>query len=177
METRATIKHLRISARKVRLAADFIKGLDVIEAREQLRFSTKSINRPILKLLNSAIANGEKNHEMDKNNLYIKDVIINEGATLKRFQPRAFGRAGTIRKRSSHVTLVLAEKKPRQIKKKPAKKTKKTEPEKILSYDELKKQAEPEKDRTSFNEQPTENKPGGRFTTFKDKFIRRTGKK
>lgn len=175
METKATLKHTRTSARKIRLGMRFLKGMDVTEAEHQLSFSPKASSRIILKLLNSAVANAVNNHELLKDNLLIKDIIIDEGATLKRFRPRAFGRAGMIRKRSAHVTLILKEKKATAAKKEKKAIVKKPTDQKVVSYDELKK-AEPEKEKTEFQEIKKE-KSTGRFKMIKDKFTRRTGGK
>lgn len=109
MEIKAQAKFVRMSPRKMRLVADLIRGLDAEEAANQLKFLTKAATRPISKLLNSAVANAVNNFKLQKDNLYIKNIIVNEGPTLKRWQPRAFGRATPIRKRSSHVLIVLAE--------------------------------------------------------------------
>ncbi len=110
MEIKAKAKYVRISPRKVRAVLDLIKGLDVVEARNQLMFVKKRAKEPILKVLDSAIANAETNFKIKKDNLYIKRAIAEEGPTLKRFQPRAFGRATPIRKRSTHILIVLEEK-------------------------------------------------------------------
>jgi len=179
MDTRAKIKHLRISAKKVRLATGFLKGMDVEQARHQLRFTTKASARHMLKLLNSAIANAEKNQEQEKDNLFIKDIVVDEGATLKRSQPRAFGRAGAIRKRSSHVTVVLGEKQPSKSKKKKTdKKTEKKEEKKVISYDEMKKQVKPDENKDGYKADTKEStKTSGRFKQIRDKFMRKTGEK
>ena len=122
MEVRAKAKYLHTSPRKIRLVVDAVRGLDVEVALDQLQFINKAATRPVTKLLNSAIANASHNHEIEKNNLYIKEVFVDQGSTLKRWRPRAFGRAAPIRKRTSHITIVLAEKEPT---KKAAKKAKK----------------------------------------------------
>lgn len=106
----AKLNYLRISPRKIRLVADLIRGLDVTEAKHQLRFLTKKGTGPLSKLLNSAVSNAQHNFNLDKNNLYIAKILVNQGPTLKRWRPRAFGRAFPIAKRTSHITLVLEEK-------------------------------------------------------------------
>ncbi len=116
METTAKLRHLRQSPRKVRLVADLIRTLPVERALEQLKFSTKKAAQPITKLLNSAIANAIHNHKMSKDNLFIKEIRVDEGATLKRWRARAMGRAGAIRKRTSHIIITLAEIKASKIK-------------------------------------------------------------
>ncbi len=114
----AKLRHLRISPRKVRLVTDLIRGLDTLKAQEQLKFSSKRAAQPILKLLNSAMANAQHNSGLEKDNLYIAGVLVDPGPTLKRWRARAYGRAAQILKRTSHVTLVLEEKIPSVSKKK-----------------------------------------------------------
>ncbi len=109
--TTAKLNYLRISPRKVRLVANLIKGMAVKDARAQLAFIPQNASRPLLKLLNSAVANAEHNSKLLSDNLYIKTITVNAGPTLKRVQPRAMGRAYVIRKRSSHVNLILDVKK------------------------------------------------------------------
>lgn len=109
MKVTAKLKNLRISARKVRLIAEFIKDQDVLEALDQMDIKVKAGNEEVKGLLQSAIANAENNFGLDKTNLYIFNVIVEEGATLKRWRARAFGRAGAIRKRTSKVILTLEE--------------------------------------------------------------------
>lgn len=107
MEIKAQLRHLRIAPRKVRLVLNLVRGLRVNEAENQLRLMPKRAGEPVLKLLNSAIANAKNNKGIDKENLYIDKIFANEGSTLKRWLPRAFGRATPINKRSSHIMLVL----------------------------------------------------------------------
>ena len=177
MEVVARLNHFRLAPRKARLSVGFLKGLDVVEAQRQLQFLTRAGSRPILKLINSAVANAENNFELNKDNLYIKDIAINEGATLKRFRARAFGRAATIRKRSSHILVVLAEKKPTQAKTKKKKvSTKTSADQKIVSYNEIEKE-KPEEKKPEFQEMKKDKKPLINIKEIKDKFIRRTGQK
>lgn len=112
MQVSAHLRGLRISPRKVRLVASVLKGLDVQEADAQLAYIQKGAVVPIRKLLRSAIANAEHNAKLDRANLFVRQVLVNQGATLKRSQSRAFGRATPIRKRTSHVTIVLDERVP-----------------------------------------------------------------
>jgi large subunit ribosomal protein L22 len=105
---KATAKHVRVSSTKVRQLTRLIQGEHVHEARRILEFSPKGSSLPLLKVLNSAIANAENNDGLDGDNLYVFSAIANQGPTLKRFEPRAQGRAYRIRKRSSHITVVLA---------------------------------------------------------------------
>ncbi|MBI3458811.1 50S ribosomal protein L22 [Candidatus Azambacteria bacterium] len=117
-EVKASLNHLRMAPRKVRLVADLIRGKSIVTAVNQLRFLVKKAGGPILKLLNSAIANA-KNLNLSNENFYIKQIIIDEGPALKRQRPRAMGRSNMIKKRTSHVTLVLnsKEEKDKKIKK------------------------------------------------------------
>ncbi len=107
METKAQLKSLRMSPRKVRLVTDVIRGLQVDEALNQLQFSTKDAALPVKKLLDSAIANAVHNHNMSRESLVVGHTFVNGGAILYRWMPRAMGRATPIRKRTSHITIVL----------------------------------------------------------------------
>lgn len=177
MEVQAQLNHLRMPARKVRLATQFIRGLDVVEAQQQLQFSPRAASRPVLKLLNSALANALKNHELQKDNLFVKNIIINEGTTLKRYRARAFGRAAVIRKRASHITIILGEKKLSAKKKTKKGLTQKTTGEKeVLSYEEI-KQAASSGEKSKFQEVKKEKKPFLSIKEIKDKFIRRSGER
>ena len=93
MEAKAHARSVRISARKVKLVIDLIRGKQVGEAIAILRHTPKSASPVVEKLLNSAIANAEHNYSMDVNNLYVSEVFVNQGPTMKRFRPRAMGRA------------------------------------------------------------------------------------
>ena len=106
----AKLKNLRMSPRKVRLVAGLVRGLMVEEAEKQLRFSTKKAAETILKLLHSAVANAKQNDDLEKENLYIAKIIVDGGRPLKRWRPRAMGRASQILKRTSHITLSLEQK-------------------------------------------------------------------
>ena len=110
MEAKAYLKYLRISPRKVSIVCDLIRGKSVAEASAILMHTRKSSSEPLLKLLKSCKANAENNFEMDPEKLYVKQVFACPGPILKRVMPRAQGRAFRINKRTSHVTLVLAEK-------------------------------------------------------------------
>jgi large subunit ribosomal protein L22 len=107
MQTTAKLNKLRIAPRKVRLLIDMVRGMNVEDAILQLKLSKKSAAIPVRKLLESAIANAKHNHKIKKETLIIKTAYVNEGITLKRWMPRAFGRATPIRKRSAHITVVL----------------------------------------------------------------------
>jgi ribosomal protein L22 len=107
---RAQAKYVRTSARKARLVCDHIRGKDVTEARAILAYTPRGAAKPWLKLLESAIANAEHNHELVGDDLRIAAVHADEGPTLKRYRPRAMGRATRIRKRTSHLTITLTPK-------------------------------------------------------------------
>ena len=110
MEVRAELHYLRMSPRKVRLVASLMKGMDARRAELELRHLPKRAARPLAKLLASAIANAKHNFELAAEDLIVRSVVVNEGPTLKRMMPRAMGRGAAIRKRMSHVRLVLATK-------------------------------------------------------------------
>jgi ribosomal protein L22 len=107
---RAQAKYVRSSARKARLVCDHIRGKSVEEARAILAFTPRAVARDWSKVLESAVANAEHNHELDGEDLLIKAAHADEGPTLKRFRPRAMGRATPIRKRTSHLTILLTPK-------------------------------------------------------------------
>ncbi len=109
IEVKAKLRYLRQSPRKVRPVADLIRHLPVDDALHQLSFSTKRAARPLFKLLQSAIANAENNNQLKKDNLFIKEIRVDQGPALKRWRARAMGRAAAIRKRTSHIFIVLAE--------------------------------------------------------------------
>lgn len=110
METRAMAKYVRISPQKTRLIMDQIRGMKVEAALNLLSFAPQKGAFILKKLINSAVANAEQNSDVDVDNLVIKSVFADQGPTLKRFRPRAMGRATSIRKRSSHLTVILDEK-------------------------------------------------------------------
>ena len=107
---RAQAKYVRTSARKARLVCDHIRGKSVLEARAILALTPRHVARDWSKLLESAVANAENNHELIGDELHIASVTADEGPTLKRFRPRAMGRATRIRKRTSHLTILLTPK-------------------------------------------------------------------
>jgi len=109
MKITAKLKHLRISARKVRLVVDLIRGKKVEEAKTILNFMTKRGGIPVLKLLNQAIANAKNNFQLDPANLFIAEIKVDDGPKLKRWRARARGQAYEIQKKTSHVSLVLDE--------------------------------------------------------------------
>jgi large subunit ribosomal protein L22 len=109
MRAEATLKYARISAQKARLVADLIRGQRVEQALNTLSFSTKKGAGLVKKVLESAIANAEHNEGADVDELKVASVQVNEGPTMKRIMPRAKGRANRIMKRTSHITLTVAE--------------------------------------------------------------------
>ena len=109
MEARAVAKYIRVSPRKVRLIMDELRGKKVEEALNVLTFAPQKSARLVKKLINSAVANAGENSQIDVDTLYIKRLYADEGPTLKRFRPRAMGRASRIRKRTSHLTVILDE--------------------------------------------------------------------
>lgn len=110
-EIKANLKYLRVSPRKVRLVADLMRGKSAEEAEAVLLFLKKRASEPLYKLLKSAVANAKHNFNVEKENLAIKSIRVDQGPTLKRFMPRARGTAASIKKRSSHVSLILESKK------------------------------------------------------------------
>ncbi|MFV1969611.1 MAG: 50S ribosomal protein L22 [Acidimicrobiia bacterium] len=109
MNARAQAKHVRQSPYKVRRVLDLVRGLPVDEARVVLDFTNRKAADTIKKVLDSAIANAEHNFALDAEELYVQEAYADEGPTLKRWRPRARGRATKIRKRTSHITIVVAD--------------------------------------------------------------------
>lgn len=152
MKVSAKLNNIRIAPRKTKLVADLIKNLDVNDALNQLDIYVKRTSPEMKKLLLSAIANGENNLGIDRDNMYVFDVRVGAGSTLKRWMPKAFGRAGQILKRTSKIELVLEEriegknrKTKEQIeeeKKKRIQKSKEEEKDKVEKEEKSKKEAE-----------------------------------
>ena len=109
MEAKAYLNYVRISPRKVCIVLDLIRGKDVKLAKSILEHTPKAACEPLLKLLKSAVANAENNHDMDTTKLYVAACSVSQGPTLKRIRPRAHGRAFRINKKTSHITLILKE--------------------------------------------------------------------
>ena len=109
LQASATLKYARISSRKVKIVADLIRGKNAEEAVAIVKFTPKASSAIIEKLLKSAIANAENNHGMKTDKLYVAEIYANQGPTLKRIRPAAKGSAVRIRKRTSHITIVLKE--------------------------------------------------------------------
>lgn len=142
MEVVAKLRYLRMAPRKVRLVADSVRGKSVEEAQNSLTFLNKKAAEPLLKLLNSAMANAKNNFHLDPLNLYISKITVDEGPKYKRWMSRARGRVSEIQKKTSHIILTLEEikkgpkkaKKPRKakrIKEKEAEKVKEAKKEKV----------------------------------------------
>ncbi|MBS1972182.1 MAG: 50S ribosomal protein L22 [Bdellovibrionales bacterium] len=110
MEVKASLKYARVGAQKARLVADVVRGKDVNEAVKTLTFLNKKTAGLIKKLIESAVANAEYKKVMDVDNLYVKSIWVDQGPSLKRFRPRAQGRAYGIHKKTSHINVVLEEK-------------------------------------------------------------------
>jgi large subunit ribosomal protein L22 len=107
MEARASSKYVRTSPRKMRRTVDLIRGQHVEEARRILRFSTLGASHDVAKLLESAVSNAERSPGVISDNLVVSRAWVDEGPTLRRYRPRAYGRAARVRKRTSHVTVVV----------------------------------------------------------------------
>ncbi|MFZ5634523.1 MAG: 50S ribosomal protein L22 [Bacillota bacterium] len=109
-EARAIARYIRISPRKVREVVDLIRGKDLREALAILKFTPRRASAPVTKVVQSAAANAEHNYEMDRESLYVAECYVDQGPIIKRYQARAMGRADLMRRRTSHVTVVLREK-------------------------------------------------------------------
>lgn len=107
MQVKASARYVRVAPNKARQVVTHIRGLGIDEARRVLQFSPKGVSEQILKTLNSAVANAEHNSDLDVEDLFVHAATVDEGPTLKRYQPRAMGRAYRIRKRTSHITITL----------------------------------------------------------------------
>lgn len=110
MEAKAVAKYIRVAPNKARQVVNMIRGKQVDEARAILKYTPKRVASVVAKVLDSAIANAEHNFDMDRENLFVSKVYVDGGPTMKRFKPRALGRADLIRKRTSHITVVVGEK-------------------------------------------------------------------
>jgi large subunit ribosomal protein L22 len=111
MECRAVGRFIGIPARKARLVVDLVRGCGINQALDTMKFTKKYAAKVVEKILKSALANAQHNHgAKNVDRLFVKEAFVNQGPTTKRMRPRAMGRANTIRKRSSHITIVLTEK-------------------------------------------------------------------
>ncbi|MBX4204725.1 MAG: 50S ribosomal protein L22 [Candidatus Doudnabacteria bacterium] len=108
---KASARFIQVSPQKMRLVADMVRNAAVDSALEQLRFSSKKAALPLAKLINSAVANAQHNFNLDKNRLYIKTLTVDGGPVLDRFRPRAYGSPSAIHKRTSHINIILEERK------------------------------------------------------------------
>ena len=164
MEIRATARYVRVSSRKVRLVTDLIKGRDLTEARQILEYSPRAAARIVLKVLSSATANAENNNKLSPESLFVTRAYVDEGPTLKRFRPRALGRATPINKRTSHITVVLDEKMPeREVTRRGLRRRKplsETEKEKVQA--ETGETGEPEKERKAHGKPRTGKAAAGK---------------
>lgn len=161
MKVTAELNNLRISPRKVKLVADLIKGMNAIEAVSQLDVAIKKTSGYMQKLLLSAMANAENNFGLSKNNLYVLDAVVGAGPTLKRWMPKAYGRAGQILKRTSKVRIVLEEriegkdrKSKEQMETEKAERIKKANQE--LKKESKKEESKKEEDKAEIKEAKTE---------------------
>lgn len=160
MKVSAKLNNLRIAPRKSKLVADLIKNLDVADAIKQLDAIVKRSNPHVKKLLESAISNAENNFGLDKDNLYVFDVIVGAGPSYKRWMPRAYGRASMILKRTSKITVVLEERiegkgrktKEQMEKERKQRMEKKKKEEKEKTEEKDKKEKEEKKKQTFGNE-------------------------
>ena len=109
MEARAQARYVRVTPMKARRVIDLIRGMNATEAQAVLKFAPQAASEPIGKVLDSAIANATNNHAMDARSLVVKEAFVDEGPTMKRIRPRAQGRAYRIRKRSSHITVIVSD--------------------------------------------------------------------
>ena len=107
MEVKASLRNLRMAPRKVRLVADLVRGKNLADARLQLKFNQSRASKPMLKLIESCVANAQHNFQIDSKTLRIKELVVDQGPMLKRYMARAFGRGASIQKRMSHIRLVL----------------------------------------------------------------------
>ena len=108
MEAKAISRYVRVSPRKARVVVDQIRGKSVTEAREVLAFTNRAVAEIVEKTLNSAVANAENNQHLSAGQLVVKSCFVDEGPTIKRYRPRAKGSASRIRKRTSHITVIVS---------------------------------------------------------------------
>lgn len=151
MEVKAIAKNIRMSAKKARLVVDVIRGKHVEDALSQLMFINKRAVGPIQKVLNSAIANAENNFNLNRKDLIVRVAKVDEGFTLKRWMPRAFGRATPIRKRACHITVAVglpkgAKNEEALVEKKVEQKAEKPEVSKVKKNTEKKTEVKKEKE-------------------------------
>lgn len=163
MEIKAKLNYLHIAPRKVRLVTDFIKGMEVKQAENHLKFTPKRVSNFLLKLLQSAEANAQNNFKLDKDVLYIKEITVNEGTPFKRSRPVSRGRAFPIMKRTSNINLVLGVKEGAKIEKKPSE----------VKVEEVKKEAVIKKPKSVKSKAPKELTKGSKIKGLTKKIFRR----
>jgi len=142
MEIKVKLSNLRTSPRKVRQVVDLVRGKKVAEAQSILLFTVNKSARPVLKLLNSAVASAKHDLHLDESNLFISKIAVDEGPKLKRWHPMSRGRAYPIIKRSSHIVLILSESNPNAKETKPKEKTAKPTEKRLDKIAKPKKQTE-----------------------------------
>jgi large subunit ribosomal protein L22 len=168
VETRATARYIRVSPRKARLVTDLIRGKDVSEARQILDYSPRAATSVVGKVLSSAAANAENNNKLSPESLFVARAYVDEGPTLKRFRPRALGRATRINKRTSHITIVLEEKVPEReaTRRRLRRRKPQAEPEEEELLEETPGDEEPEEEREASErpgaEKAAAQKPAGK---------------
>ncbi|MBI3638219.1 50S ribosomal protein L22 [Candidatus Wolfebacteria bacterium] len=170
---KAQLNYLKIAPRKVRLVAHSIKGLPVSEAEAQLLIRPQKSSEPVLKLLRSAVASAKNNQQLDSDKLFVKEIRVDKGPVMKRFMPRAMGRATLIQKKSSHIILTLAESdKPKEPRFKITvmKKISKAKAEKMAK---AKLAAEEKKEKEPIKMKPEEQKRAAKKPGFMKKVFRR----
>ena len=163
MEIKAKLNYLRISPRKVRLITDLIKGMEVEQAENHLKFTPKRVSNFLLKLLQSAAANAQNNFKLDKDVLYIKEITVNEGIPFKRSMPVSRGRAFQVLKRISNINLVLGVKEGAKTEKKPSE----------AKVEEVKKEAVIKKPKSVKPKAPKELVKGSKIKGLTKKIFRR----
>lgn len=170
---KAQLNYLRIAPRKVRLVADLVRGRYVNDAINQLRFLNKRASIPLIKLFNSAVSNAWHNFKIAPDHLFISKLTVDEGPKLKRWMPRAFGRATEIQKKTSHITVWLEERISKKKLKIKAAEFKKAE-EKKIETEEFVKDRDIKKEETKARPQKFINKFSPKnIITFGRKFFRR----
>ncbi len=167
MEIKAKLKNLRMSPQKVRLVVDLIRKMPIDKALNQLKFVKKHATLPVANLLKTALADAQHNYNLDPKNLKIAEIRVDEGFTLKRWMPKAHGRATKIRKRSAHISLTLTE-----IVASGKKTARKVEAEKPVKLDEMSKDINKKEDKKVNKE---ENKKGADKAFSAKVFRRKSG--
>jgi len=168
MEIKAKLNYLHIAPRKVRLVTDFIRGMEIKQAENYLKFIPKRVSGSLLKFLQSAVNNAENNFKLEKDVLYIKQIVVNEGTPFKRWQPVSRGRAFPILRRTSNINLVLGVKEGSKAGEKVKKETVKKETEEIKKEETIVK-----KPQTIKSKAPKETVRGSRFKGLTKKIFRR----